>query len=88
MWEYEPFVVPDFENRRIIGFEPIAEFIKSRLVALNGAFATSTDTNEKHEIVAQMTMCAASLSLLTLGYVAERDSVIEMTRELIRRTQT
>ena len=89
MWDDQPFLLaPDFENQRITEIEPLAGFIKSKLVGLYASFATADDTDEKHEIVAQMTMSTASAALLTLGYIAERPSLAEMARELMRRIQT
>jgi len=88
MWNDDLHLVPDFENQRASEIEPLAEFIKSRLIGFHASFATAADPDEKHEIVAHMTVCTASLCLLTLGYLLESQSPTEMAKELIRRTQT
>ena len=87
MWDDQPFLLaPDFENR-ITEIEPIARYIKSKLIGLYASFATADDPDERHLITAQMTMCTASAALLTLGYIAERPSLSDMARDLMRRIQ-
>lgn len=84
LFDYETVIVPDFENDRIKDVIPVADFIKSRLAQYNLSLLTAQDAKERDELLASMIMCNASLTLLSIAYIAETDKLIVVAKELIR----
>jgi hypothetical protein len=81
---YETFTVPDFENQKIKDIVPVAEFIKQRLAQHSISLRTSNDQKERDELLASMMLCNASLTMLSIAYIAETDTLISSAKELMR----
>lgn len=84
LFDYDTVIVPDFENDRIKDIIPVADFIKSRLAQHNLSLLTAQDARERDELLASMIVCNASLSLLSIAYVAENETLIAAAKDLIR----
>jgi hypothetical protein len=79
------FLLPDFENERLNQLVPLAEFAVSRLVSLQTSLMTSTDTQERQDIVSQMTLSSAAIAVLTLAYLTERPALTEQAKTILKR---
>lgn len=59
--------VPSFQQSAMENVVQVAEFISRKLRTLNKSFQTSIDNEERQEILEQMMLCSASLSVLHLA---------------------
>ena len=84
LFDYDTVVVPDFENQKIKDIVPVAEFIKHRLAQHSISLRTSNDQKEREELLASMMLCNASLTMLSIAYLAETDTLISSAKELMR----
>lgn len=76
--------IPSFQASAIENVIPVAGFIAKKLRTLNNSFRTSTDYEERQEIMEQMILYSASLSVLHLAYYAESQTLIDASKELFR----
>jgi hypothetical protein len=84
LFDYDTVVVPDFENQKIKDIVPVVEFIKHRLAQHSISLRTSNDQREREELLASMMLCNASLTMLSIAYLAETDTLITSAKEFIR----
>lgn len=75
---------PAFTNEKVENVIPIADFIAKRLRSLNTSFRTSTDSDERLEIIQGMLVCTASLSLLTLATYHESQQLIDTAKDIYK----
>jgi hypothetical protein len=80
----DSFLVPDWGNTRASDITPIVEFIAKKLLSLNRSLRTAKDERERSETIGNMTLCASSLSILTLAYLSETDRLNETAKEIMR----
>ena len=62
----------------------IANWIKTKLISLNRSLRTSENERERQQIVSDITLCSASLSLLTLAYTSEIEDITNYAKEILR----
>ena len=78
------FLVPDFENEKVSRLTPLADFIATRLMGLSKSLKTAEDDRERDEILCDISLCNASLSLLNFAYLTESDQPMAAAKELMR----
>ncbi len=72
---------PSQKNESIV---PVAEFFSRKLLVLQASFRTATDSDERQEIIQSALMISASLSLLSLGFFTEEQSLVQAAKVLFR----
>ena len=64
--------------------EPIAEFIGRKIVSLRQSLRSSTDLDEKIDIIASLVMCESAISLLQTAYLLKSPALIESAKNIWR----
>ena len=77
--------LPDFENTKLPDISPVAFFIHKRLIASINSFTTAIDSTERQEITADMIVCIAAISFLSLSLQTENILLIDSAKELMRK---
>ena len=77
--------LPDFENTKSPDVSPVASFILKRLITSINSFTTAIDSTERQEITADMIVCIAAISLLSLSLQTENNLLIDSAKELMRK---
>ncbi len=75
---------PSLPNEKTESVIPIAQFLAKKMRTLNTSFLTSTDSDERLEIVQAMTLCSGSLMLLSLAFFTESQELIEAAKQTYR----
>ena len=60
-------------------------FIHKRLIASINSFTTAIDSTERQEITADMIVCIAAISFLSLSLQTENNLLIDSAKELMRK---
>ena len=81
---YDDNYIPFPSSERLNEIEPIATFISKKMVSLKRTLNTSTDFDEKLDTIAGLIMCESSISLLSLAYLTENNSLIEEAKNIYR----
>ncbi len=76
--------LPDFENKTVDRIAPLAVFTATRLRGLSSSLKTAVDGREREDLLADMMLCDAALSLLNLAYISEDDRVLTAAKDLLR----
>ncbi len=76
--------VPSFPNEKAENVFPVAQFLAKKMRNLNTSFHTSTDNEERLEILQGMVLCSSSLVLLSLAFFTESSELIEAAKETYR----
>lgn len=84
MFDADTYLFPIFERTETESIVPIVEFISKKIRALNASFRSSTDSDERLEIIESMLLCSASLSLLSLASHHESQQLIDAAKETFR----
>ncbi len=74
---------PSLPNEKTESVIPLAEFLAKKMRTLN-SFHTSTDSEERLEIIQATTLCAGSLMLLSLAFFTESQELIETAKQTYR----
>ena len=77
--------LPDFENTKSPDISPVDFFIHKRLIASINSFTTAIDSTERQEITADMIVCIAAISFLSLSLQTENNLLIDSAKELMRK---
>ncbi len=75
---------PSFPNEKTESVIPVAEFLARKMRNLNTSFHTSTDSEERLEIIQATTLCSGSLMLLSLAFFTESQELIEAAKQTYR----
>ena len=78
------FPVPEFENKTVDRIAPLAVFTATKLVGLRSSLRTAVDQRERDDLLGDMMICDAALSLLNLAYISEDDRVLTAAKDLLR----
>ena len=78
------FIIPTYQENNVEKIIPIAAFIGKKIKANKIAFITSTDGEEKTELLSTMVLAQSSLLLLCMAYFAENNDLVEIAKEIIR----
>lgn len=79
------FPVPEFENKTVDRIAPLAVFTATRLRGLSSSLKTAVDGREREDLLADMMLCDAALSLLNLAYISEDDRALLAAKDLLRK---
>lgn len=63
---------------------PIAAFIAKKIVALKKSYVTSTDVDERNEIIASLMFHETTLMLLSLSFFTEASELTDLAKEIFR----
>lgn len=83
-YEDNDFIIPAWQENNIEKIIPVAAYIGKKIKADKIAFMTSTDNEEKTQLMAAMVMCQSSLLLLNMAFMAENNELAEIAKEIIR----
>lgn len=87
---YDPYdpqtYIREYASDRLVTVIKIATFVQRNLVALHKSIDTEDDARERDELLADMLILNASLSMLNLAYFSENDEVIEAVKDLVKQT--
>ncbi len=75
---------PSFPNEKTESVIGIAQFLAKKMRTPNASFRTSTDSEERLEILQGMVLCSSSLMLLSLAFFSESPELIEAAKETYR----
>ena len=81
---YDDNYIPFPSSEKLNEIEPVATFISKKIVSLKRTLDTSTDLDEKIDTIAGLIMCESSISLLSLAYLTENNSLIEEAKNIYR----
>jgi len=81
---YDDNYIPFPSSERLDEIEPIATFISKKMVSLKRTLDTSADLDEKIDTIAGLIMCESSISLLSLAYLTENNSLVEEAKNIYR----
>lgn len=81
---YDDNYIPSPSLERLNEIEPVAIFISKKMVSLKRTLNTSEDLNEKIDTLAELIMCESSISLLSLAYLTENTSYVEVAKNIYR----
>ena len=81
---YDDTYIPSPLNDRLNEIEPIAIFISKKMISLKRTLDTSEDLNEKIDTLSELIMCESSISLLSLAYLTENTSYVEVAKNIYR----
>ena len=81
---YDDNYIPFPSSEKLNEIEPVAIFISKKMVSLKRTLDTSADLDEKIDTIAGLIMCESSISLLSLAYLTENNSLIEEAKNIYR----
>ena len=81
---YDDNYIPIPSSEKLNEIEPVATFISKKMVSLKRTLDTSADLDEKIDTIAGLIMCESSISLLSLAYLTENNSLIEEAKNIYR----
>lgn len=81
---YDDNYIPFPSSEKLNEIEPVATFISKKMVSLKRTLDTSADLDEKMDTIAGLIMCESSISLLSLAYLTENNSLIEEAKNIYR----
>ena len=84
MYDADAHLFPIFERSETESIIPIAAFIAKKIVALKKSFATSTDADEKSEILSTLSFHQSALLLLSLSFLTEEKELTDLAKEIVR----
>ena len=76
--------LPDATIFRPETTKQLSEFVKDRVIALNRALKTSQSEREMTALVSDITLCAASLTLISIASMQEDEDITRFAKEIIR----
>ena len=83
-YDEDYFVGESHYNQQSDTITDLANWIKTRLVMLNRSLRTSECERERQQLLSAITLCSASLSLLTLAYTSEIEDITTAAKEILR----
>ncbi len=75
---------PSLPNEKTESTVPVAQFLAKKMRNFSTSFRTSTDSDERLEILQAMVLCSSSLMLLSLAFFTESPELIEAAKETYR----
>jgi len=81
---YDDNYIPSPSLERLNEIEPVATFISKKMVSLKRTLNTSNDLDEKIDTLSELIMCESSISLLSLAYLTENTSYVEVAKNIYR----
>jgi hypothetical protein len=76
--------IPTYDIQSNESIVPIAAFVAKRIATLKKSFATSTDADEKSEIVAMLLFHQSILLILCLSFLTESPELTDIAKEIFR----
>jgi hypothetical protein len=64
---------------------PVAAFVAKRIATLKNSFVTSTDADEKNEIIATLLFHQSTLLILCLSFFTESPELTDIAKEIFRK---
>ena len=77
---------PTFRDSIVETSLNLVQFASKTLIQKRRSFETADDPNEIASLMSQMMLLSASLSVLTLAYITENETLIETSKTLLRET--
>ena len=77
---------PTFHDNIVETSLNLVQFASKTLIQKRRSLETADDPNEIASLMSQMMLLSASLSVLTLAYITENETLIETSKTLLRET--
>ena len=77
---------PTFRDNIVETSLNLVQFASKTLIQKRRSLETADDPNEIASLMSQMMLLSASLSVLTLAYITENETLIETSKTLLRET--
>lgn len=77
-------IFPTYDRQSTESIIAIATFVGRKIAGLKKSFATSTDADERNEIIATMIFHQSVLLLLCLSFFAESHELTDIAKEIFR----
>ncbi len=75
---------PTYDRQSNESIVPIVMFVAKKIATLKKSFATSTDADEKNEIIATMLFHQSTLLILCLSFFTESPELTDIAKEIFR----
>lgn len=75
---------PTYDRQSTENIVPVAVFVARKIASLKKSFVTSTDADERNEIIATMIFHQSVLFLLCLSFFTEATELTDIAKEIFR----
>jgi hypothetical protein len=76
---------PTYDRQSTENIVPVAVFVARKIAGLKKSFASSTDADERNEIIAAMVFHQSVLLLLCLSFFTESTELTDIAKEIFRK---
>ena len=76
--------IPTYDRQSNENIVPVSLFVAKKIATLKKSFATSTDADEKDEIVATILFHQSTLLILCLSFFTESPELTDIAKEIFR----
>ena len=77
--------IPTYDRQSSDGIIPVVAFVAKRIATLKKSFVTSTDADEKNEIIATLLFHQSTLLMLCLSFFTESPELTDIAKEIFRK---
>lgn len=85
MYNPDTHLFPIYDRCSNESIIPIAAFIAKKIVALKKSYATSTDADERNEIIGMLIFYQSALIILCLSFFTEASELTDLAKEIFRK---
>ena len=82
--ENNTYFIPIYDSQKNENIIPIITFVSKRIAALKKSFSTSTDSDEKNEIIAAILFHQSTLLILCIPFFTESPELNEIAKDIFR----